>query len=336
VEEKHILLAHGSGGQLTRELIEKVIVEPFRNPILSLLQDSAIFSREGLKFAFTTDSFVVKPIFFPGGDIGRLAICGTVNDLAMSGAVPLYLSSSLILEEGFPLGDLEKILDSMRQAAEEAEITVITGDTKVVEKESADGIFINTAGIGLIKNDVEISPFQIRVGDKIIVSGYIGDHGMAVLSEREGLSFRTGLKSDCAPLNKLVAKMLQVSKKIHCLRDPTRGGLAAVLNELSRQSGPGMIIEEEKVPLREEVKAASEILGIDPFQVANEGILVAIVDSQEAEKIVAAIRETPWGKAAEIIGEVIPYPEGMVLLKTGVGGTRILDMPAGEILPRIC
>lgn len=336
MEEKQILLAHGSGGQLTRDLIERIILEPFRNPILSLLQDSAVLSLNGVKLAFTTDSYVVKPIFFPGGDIGRLAVCGTVNDLAMSGAVPLYLSCSLILTEGFLLKDLRKILDSMRQAAQEAEVIVVTGDTKVVEKNSADGLFINTAGIGLIKEGVKISSSQIRVGDKIIISGFIGDHGLAVLSEREGLSFRTSVKSDCAPLNKMVAKMLEVSKNIHCLRDPTRGGLAVVLNELAQQSGLGMLIEEERVPLREEVKAASEILGIDPFYVANEGVLVAFIESLEAEKIVTAMRDTSWGKEAEIVGEVAAYPEKMVLLKTGVGGRRILDMPAGEILPRIC
>jgi hydrogenase expression/formation protein HypE len=330
-----ILLAHGSGGKLAHELVEKSFLQAFANPLLAKLDDSAIFDFSG-RLAFTTDSYVVNPIFFPGGDIGKLAVYGTVNDLAMAGAVPLYLSLSFIIEEGLAQEDLIRIVNSVQKAAEEAKVQIVTGDTKVVHRGSADKLFINTAGLGVVPQGVDISGENAKPGDKVILSGAIGDHGIAVLSQREGLSFSTELESDCAPLNKLVAEMLRASPQIHCLRDPTRGGLATILNELAKQSKVGIKIEEERIPVREEVSAACEMLGFDPLYVANEGKLVAIVAPEDAEAILAAMRHNAYGKDAALIGEVRQEHPGRVVMKTKIGSSRIIDMLVGDLLPRIC
>jgi hydrogenase expression/formation protein HypE len=330
-----ILLAHGSGGKLSHELVEKKFLPFLANPALNKLDDSAIFEASG-RLAFTTDGYVVNPIFFPGGDIGKLAVCGTVNDLAMNGARPLYLSLSAIIEEGFLLSELEQIVQSIKKAAEEAEVSIIAGDTKVVNRGQADKLFITTSGVGIISPGVDISGANARAGDKVLLSGTIGDHGIAIMSQREGLRFSMTLKSDCAPLNKLVSQMLEVSSKIHCMRDPTRGGLATTLNELARQSKVGIVIEEAKIPVKEEVKAACELLGLDPIHVANEGKLVAVVDPADADKILAQMRKNSYGGAAAIIGEVTNEHSGRVVMKTKLGPSRIVDMLSGELLPRIC
>jgi hydrogenase expression/formation protein HypE len=330
-----ILLAHGSGGKLAHELVERSLVKALANPLLDRLDDSAVFDFRG-RLAFTTDSYVVSPIFFPGGDIGKLAVCGTVNDLAMSGAEPLYLSLSFIIEEGLLQSELKKIVDSVRKSAKEAGVDIITGDTKVVHRGSADRLFINTSGVGVIAKGVDISGSNARPGDKVILSGTIGDHGIAVISRREELSFTTKIESDCAPLGGLVADMLKASPRIHCLRDPTRGGLATSLNELAKQSKVSIRIEEEKIPLRGEVLAACEMLGFDPLYVANEGKLVAIVPPNDAEKILRAMRKNRYGKEAAIIGEVGAEKAGRVVMKTALGASRIVDMLTGDLLPRIC
>jgi len=332
--EKKILLAHGSGGKLTYQLI-KSFVKKFGNLPLARLDDSAVLRLNG-KLAFTTDSYVVHPIYFPGGDIGKLAVNGTVNDLAMVGARPLYLSASAIIEEGFPLVELEGIVDSMNRAARLAGVEIVAGDTKVVEKGGADKIFINTSGIGLIDSGVDISSENSKIGDRIILSGTIGDHGIAILSARERFDFRTRVKSDCQPLNGIVSEILKVSKKVHTLRDPTRGGLATALNEIAEQSGVGIEIEEEKIPVKEEVKAVCEMLGFDPLYIANEGKLVAFVPERECEKILNVMRKNRYGRDAQIIGSVVARHKGRVVLKTSVGGERIVDMLTGEQLPRIC
>ncbi len=333
--EDRILLAHGSGGTLAHQLIEKSFVKAFDNPLLSRLDDSAVVDFSG-RLAFTTDSYVVTPIFFPGGDIGKLAVCGTVNDLSMSGARPLYLSLSFIIEEGLVLDELNSIVDSVKKAADEAEVEIVTGDTKVVHRGSADRLFINTAGVGIIPEGVDISGSRARPGDKVILSGNIGDHGIAVLSKREGLAFSTSLESDCAPLGGLVAQMLAAGPDIHCLRDPTRGGLATTLNELAKQSKVGIRIEEEKIPVREDVAAACEMLGLDPLYVANEGKLVAIVPAEDADRVLKAMLENSYGGDASVIGEVNEKNPGRVVMKTRLGTSRIVDMLAGDILPRIC
>jgi len=330
-----ILLAHGSGGRLAHQLVERSFVKALVNPILAKLDDSAVFEIGG-RLAFTTDSYTVSPIFFPGGDIGKLAVCGTVNDLAMSGAKPLYLSLAFIIEEGLSQKELGQIVVSIQKATQEAGVKIITGDTKVVNRGSADRLFINTAGIGIIPEGVDISGSNARPGDKVILSGAIGEHGIAVLSRREGLSFSTNLKSDCAPLAKLVMEMLAASPSIHCLRDPTRGGLATALNELATQSRVGIRIEEEKVPTREEVLAACEMLGLDPLYIANEGKLIAIVPAEDAESVLTAMSRNHYGKEAAIIGEVTAKHPGRVVMKTSLGTTRIVDMLVGDPLPRIC
>ena len=330
-----ILLTHGSGGSLARELVEKSFLKVLNNPLLARLDDSAVFDFSGT-LAFTTDSHVVSPIFFPGGDIGRLAVCGTVNDLAMSGARPLYLSLALIIEEGLIMSDLDRVVASIQRAAEEAGVKIITGDTKVVSRGSADGLFINTAGIGVVPEGVNISGSNARPGDKVILSGSIGDHSIAVLSKREGLSFATDLESDCAPLGGLVAEMIAASSDISCLRDPTRGGLAATLNEIAGQSGVGIRIEEEKIPVREEVLGACEMLGLDPLYLANEGKLVAVVPERDAAVVLKAMRANCYGKEAAVVGEVLSENPGRVVMKTGLGTSRIIDMLVGDPLPRIC
>jgi len=330
-----VLLAHGSGGKLSHDLIEKNFVPAFGNPVLNKLDDSAVFELGG-RLAFTTDSFVVSPIFFPGGDIGKLAVNGTVNDLAMNGAVPLYLSLSFIIEEGFLIAELEKVVNSIHQAADEAGVKIVAGDTKVVNQGSADKLFINTSGIGIVSPGVDISGANAIPGDKVIVSGSLGDHGIAVLSQREGLKFQVPIESDCAPLNKLVAEILETSAGIHCLRDPTRGGLATTLNEFAEQSQVGIRIEEESIPINKAVLAACELLGFDPLYVANEGRLVAVVTPSDADKVLAKMRQNQYGTEATIIGEVVNEHPGKVVMKTRLGSSRIVDMPVGELLPRIC
>ena len=330
-----ILLAHGSGGKLSHELVEKRILPFLANPALNKLDDSAVFEASG-RLAFTTDSYVVNPIFFPGGDIGRLAVCGTVNDLAMSGARPLYLSLSAIIEEGFLLSELEQIMQSISKAAEEAEVSIIAGDTKVVNRGHADKLFITTSGVGSIAPGVDISGANAKAGDKVLLSGTIGDHGIAVMSQREGLRFSMALESDCAPLNQLVSQMLEVSSRIRCLRDPTRGGLATTLNELARQSKVGIVVEEVEIPVKAEVKAVCELLGLDPIYAANEGKLVAVVAPGDAEKILAQMRKNNYGREATIIGEVTGEHPGKVIMRTKLGPSRIVDMLSGELLPRIC
>jgi hydrogenase expression/formation protein HypE len=334
--EDRILLAHGSGGELSRQLVASFFVKNFQNPLLQPLDDSAVISAGGGRWAFTTDSYVVTPIFFPGGDIGKLAVCGTVNDLSMSGAQPLYLSAGFIIEEGFLFSDLRRIVESMQRTAAEAGVTIITGDTKVVNRGAADGVFINTAGIGRVPPGIHISGHNARPGDKVLISGTLGDHGVAILCAREGLEFSTALVSDCAPLNSLVKKLLTASPHIHCLRDPTRGGLSSTLNELARQSGVGIWVEENRIPVKEEVRGACELLGFEPWNLANEGKLVAIVAAEAAEAILKEMREHPLGLDSAIIGEVKEDPPGKVILRTPIGSTRILDMMVGEPLPRIC
>ena len=322
---ERILLGHGSGGKLMYQLIREHFVPNFE---LAALNDSAVL--DGLnkgRVALTTDSYVVSPIFFPGGNIGELAVYGTVNDLSMVGARPLYLTSGLILEEGFPLEDLKKILASMSDAAEKAGVKIVCGDTKVVNKGKGDGIFINTSGVGIIRKGVDISPLMVRPSDKVILSGPIGNHGISIIGERNGLTFNPPVLSDTAPLNGLVQDMLKRTKKIHAMRDPTRGGLATTLKEIA---------VDKSVPVPPGVKGACELLGLDPLYVANEGILIAIVSPDVAETLVKTMRKHPLGKEACIIGEVRESPSGMVLLRTSIGGTRIVDMLSGDQLPRIC
>lgn len=333
--DDRILLAHGSGGKLSHELVEKKLLPFLANPALNKLDDSAIFEASG-RLAFTTDGYVVNPIFFPGGDIGKLAVCGTVNDLSMNGAKPLYLSLSAIIEEGLLLSELEQIMQSIKKAAEEAGVSIIAGDTKVVNRGQADKLFITTSGVGVIPTGVDISGANARAGDKVLLSGTIGDHGIAVMSQREGLRFSMTLESDCAPLNKLVSQMLEVSSRIHCLRDPTRGGLATTLNELAQQSKVGILVDEAKIPVKEDVKAACELLGLDPLYVANEGKLVAIADPADTDKILTQMKKNDYGRDAAIIGEVTDEYRGKVVMKTKLGPSRIVDMISGELLPRIC
>jgi len=343
IRETHITLAHGSGGRAMHDLVEGVFLEYFQNPLLDKLEDQAVFDVNGAKrMAFTTDSYVVDPIFFPGGDIGALSVHGTVNDLAMSGARPLYLSAGFILEEGFPIDDLRRIAASMQKAAAEAGVQIVTGDTKVVQKGSADRVFINTSGVGVIEREVNISASNAQIGDKVIVSGTIGDHGTTVMIARGELDLETEIASDTASLNYLVADMIDEAEKlgaldaIHSLRDPTRGGVATTLNEIAMDSNVYIEIREDLIPVREEVKGACEILGLDPLYVANEGKLVAIVSGEYASSILARMKENEHGRGACIIGEVKAEPQGIVSLTTGFGGTRIVDMLAGEQLPRIC
>jgi hydrogenase expression/formation protein HypE len=331
-----IVLGHGSGGKLTAELIETVFLPAFRNDVLARMEDQAVLEIGNARVAFTTDSFVVTPIFFPGGDIGKLAVHGTVNDLAMSGARPLYLAATFILEEGLPMDELARVVESMRAAAVESGVLLVAGDTKVVDRGKADKLFITTTGIGVIDDGVRISASAARPGDAIILSGTIGDHGMAVLSQRENLSFEGNIESDTAPLHGLVAAMLEASREIHCLRDPTRGGVATTLNELAAQSNVGMLIDEASIAVTDAVRGACELLGLDPLYVANEGKLVAIVAAEAAEDLVRSMHAHPYGRAARVIGTVVSEHPKMVLMKTGIGGTRVVDVMFGEQLPRIC
>jgi len=336
MKEDRILLSHGSGGKLSFNLIKKLFLSNFNNPYLERLDDGAVLNIEGLKLAYTTDSYTVDPLFFKGGNIGELAVYGTVNDLAMCGATPLYLSCSFIIEEGFSLSLLEKIVLSMREASVIARVDIVTGDTKVVNKGAADKIFINTSGVGIVKEEVNISGSNAKVGDVVIINGPIGSHGIAVLSEREGLKFETDIKSDTAPLSSLVADILEVSKDIHVLRDPTRGGLSTTLNEIALSSKVDVEINEGAIPIQEEVRAACEILGYDPLYLANEGKVVAFVPSEVATEVFKKMRKNKYGKESKIIGRVVRKSEGKVYLNTTIGGKRIVDMLTGEQLPRIC
>jgi hydrogenase expression/formation protein HypE len=331
-----ISLAHGSGGEASKRLISEIVNRYFDNDVIRSLDDSGVLEVEGGRIALTTDSYVVDPIFFPGGDIGSLAVSGTVNDLAMVGASPLAITLSLILEEGFPVADLHRILGSVSKASAEAGVLVAGGDTKVVERGSADGIFINTSGVGLVPAGINISSANARAGDAVILSGPVGDHGIAVLSRREGIGFETDLESDAAPLNGLVTAMLGVTKSIHSLRDPTRGGLATSLNEIAGKSGVGVVVEEEAVPVKPEVVQACELLGFDPLYVANEGKLVAFVPQEHAARVLEAMHCHPYGRQAAVIGRTTEEHPGMVVLNTAVGGQRILSPLSGELLPRIC
>ena len=331
-----VLLGHGSGGRLTAELIRELFLPAFENPILARLDDQAILQFNGLRLAFTTDSFVVKPLFFPGGDIGRLSVHGTVNDLAMGGAQPLFLSAAFIIEEGFSMQTLRRVVESLRAAAREAGVEVVTGDTKVVEKGSGDGLFINTSGIGVVPQGLQLSADRARPGDRVLLSGSLGDHGMAILAQREGLEFESPIQSDSAPLHTLVQAMLQTGRAIRCLRDPTRGGLSSTVNEIAAQSHVGITLEERSIPIREEVLGACELLGLDPLYVANEGKLVAIVAPEGAEEILAAMQTRPLGRDAQIIGAVIEAQPGMVTMRTVLDTTRIVDVLSGDQLPRIC
>jgi len=332
-----VLLAHGGGGRLTQMLIERMFLPTSRNPALETLHDGAAVEVEGLRLTFTTDSFGVGPIFFPGGDIGELAVNGTVNDLAMCGARPLYLSLALILEEGFPMEDLWRVVRSVQDAARKAGVEVVTGDTKVVDRGKGDGVFINTSGVGIIPEGIEIAPRRVRPGDVVLISGAIAVHGMAILSVREGLEFETTLESDTASLNGLVEALLQAAgPQVHVLRDPTRGGVASALNEISASARVGVVLEEIRIPVWDEVKGACEILGLDPLYVANEGKCLAIVAPEVAETVLEAMRAHPLGKEAAIIGQVVEEHPGTVILRSQVGGKRVVDMLSGEQLPRIC
>jgi hydrogenase expression/formation protein HypE len=335
-DHPNIILGHGGGGKLSAELVEHLFLPAFQNEALGRLGDSSLLNVNGARLAMSTDSFVVRPLFFPGGNIGELAVNGTINDISMSGATPLYLSAGFILEEGLLLDTLGRIVDSMAAAAQAAGVALVAGDTKVVDKGHGDGVYINTSGIGLVPDGVEIGPHQARPGDVVILSGTIGDHGMAIMSVREGLQFETTIESDTAPLNGLVAAMLAASPHIHVLRDPTRGGVASSLNEIAQASQAGIQIDETKIPVNGAVRSACELLGMDPIFVANEGKLIAIVPPDSAEAILAAMRRHPLGKQAAIVGRVVEQHPGMLVARTGIGGTRVIPMQIGEQLPRIC
>ena len=329
-------LAHGGGGQLSAELVEHLFIPAFHNATLAGLADSAILDRPSGRIAFTTDSYVVRPLFFPGGCIGDLAVNGTVNDLAMCGAEPRHLSAAFILEEGLLLADLAGIVRRMAEAARNAGVQIVAGDTKVVERSRGDGCHITTSGIGFVADGVTLGPNRARPGDVILVSGTLGDHGMAVMSVREGLQFEAVIRSDTAPLHRLVRAMLDASADIRCLRDPTRGGLAATLNEIARQSRVGIIVDDSSIPVRTEVRSACEMLGFDPLMVANEGKLVAVVPLDRANDVLKRMRREPEGQDAAVIGRVTAEHPKRVVVRTGIGGSRILAMPLGEQLPRIC
>jgi hydrogenase expression/formation protein HypE len=332
----HVQLGHGSGGQLSADLVRDVFLAAFRNPALARMDDQAIVIVNGTRLAFTTDSFVVKPLFFPGGDIGSLAVHGTVNDLAMGGAQPLFLSAAFIIEEGFSMPELRRVVESLRRAAAGAGVQVVTGDTKVVEKGSGDGLFINTSGLGVVANGLNLSGDQARPGDRVLLSGPIGDHGIAILAQREGFEFESTIESDSAPLHTLVAAMLAASREIRCLRDPTRGGVSSTLNEFAAQAGVGIEVDERAIPVHDAVKGACELLGLDPLYVANEGKLVAIVAPAAADRVLAAMRRHPLGEEAQIIGSVTADHPRLVTMRTLVGPARIVHMLAGDQLPRIC
>ncbi|HEY6494602.1 MAG TPA: hydrogenase expression/formation protein HypE [Trebonia sp.] len=336
VREDRITMSHGAGGKATQSLVEAIFLEAFRNPLLEPLEDGASLSIGGTRLALTTDSYVVSPLFFPGGDIGDLAVNGTVNDLSMTGATPLYLTAGFILEEGFPVDDLTRIVTSMAKAAASARVQIVTGDTKVVERGKADGCYINTAGVGLIEPDVNLGVANARPGDVIMVSGPIGDHGVTIMLARGELDLEADLTSDTAPLNGLVADLLESTTGIRALRDATRGGVATILNEIAKAADVGVLVSEDAIPVRDQVRGAAELLGIDPMYVACEGRMVVVVDESGAEPALAALRAHPLGAEAAVIGRVTADPAGIVQLRTSFGGTRIVDLLVGDPLPRIC
>ena len=336
MKNEKILLNHGSGGKLMNQLIRDVILKNLANPVLDQMQDSAVLKIGNSKIAFTTDSYIVNPIFFPGGNIGALAVNGTVNDLSMMGAKPLYISLAIIVEEGFPMVSLDKIILSIKKEAKKSSVSVVCGDFKVGETKSLDKIFINTSGIGIIQDKVKISTENVKFGDVIILSGEIAEHGVTVLNERNEFKFKGSLKTDSQPLNFLVEQMLKASSNIHAMRDPTRGGLASALNEIAAASGSGIEIDEQAVPVKKEVMSACDILGLDPLYVANEGKLVAVVAKKDAQKVLKAMKKTVYGKKAAIIGNITASKKPQVILKTKIGGKRMLDTLSGEQLPRIC
>jgi hydrogenase expression/formation protein HypE len=329
-------MSHGGGGRAMAQLIDQLFADAFANDILAQGNDQAAFDLPQGRVVMSTDSFVISPLFFPGGNIGNLAVHGTVNDVALSGGTPLYLTAGFILEEGYPLKDLKIIVDSMAEAAREAGVLIVTGDTKVVERGHGDGVYINTTGIGVVDEAINISGNRAQAGDKILINGFVGDHGVAIMSLREGLGFESTIQSDCASLNGLITDMVAAVPDIHVMRDPTRGGLAATLNELAHQSGVGMMLNENQIPIRDEVRGACEILGLDPLYVANEGKLLAICSAKDADNLLAAMRAHPLGEQSAIIGEVIEDKNSFVQMKTGFGGSRVVDWIAGEQLPRIC
>ncbi len=335
-EYDKILLAHGGGGSLSHQLISKMFLPQFDNELLNAQYDSAIFTVGKNTFAFTTDSYVVQPIFFPGGNIGDLAVNGTINDLAVSGAKPLYISAAFIIEEGLPIEDLWKIVLSMKEAAKKAGVLIVTGDTKVVEHGKGDKIFINTSGIGIVEEGIDISPKNCKDGDVIILNGSIADHGVAIMSAREGLTFETEIISDTAPLNDLIRSVLSVSKNIHVMRDPTRGGVASTLKEIALSAQVGIEIDEKEIPIKEEVKGACEILGLDPLYIANEGKVIIFAAKEDEEKILSVMRAHQFGKESRVIGKVVKEHPGTVVMKTLIGSTRVVEMITGEQLPRIC
>jgi hydrogenase expression/formation protein HypE len=332
----HVLLAHGGGGKLMHQLIGRMFLTAFHNPLLETRHDSAVVELTGKKIAFTTDSYVVRPIFFPGGDIGSLAVHGTVNDLAMSGARPVYLSAGFILEEGLPMDTLWRVVCSMRDAAQRCGVQIITGDTKVVDKGKGDGLFINTAGIGIIEHSFVIAPGSVRPGDAVLVSGDLGRHGMAIMAVREGLQFESAIESDSAPVHEIVLELLKAGIEIHCLRDLTRGGLAGALNEIAEAAGVRIEIAEKSVPVREDVHAACEMLGLDPLHVACEGRFAAFIAAKDAERALQIMNRHAVGTGSAVIGSVAASAAPLVTLKSAIGANRILDMPSGEQLPRIC
>ncbi len=332
----HVLLAHGGGGTLMHQLIERMFVPAFRNPFLEARHDGAVLAPDGVRLAFTTDAYVVRPLCFPGGDIGSLAVNGTVNDLAMCGARPLYLSAAFILEEGLAMETLWRIVQSMRRAADAAGVQLVTGDTKVVDRGKGDGIFIATAGIGAISHHLTIAPASVRPGDAILLSGDIGRHGIAIMAVREGLEFEARIESDCAPLADLVGSLLRAGLEVHCLRDLTRGGLASALNEIAGAAHLGVSIDEGSIPVREDVRGACEILGFDPLYVANEGRFVCILPTGDAERALRIMRADPLGAGACLIGRVTEDASGLVTMRSRIGVSRVLDMLSGEQLPRIC
>ncbi|WZL72497.1 hydrogenase expression/formation protein HypE [Clostridiaceae bacterium 35-E11] len=331
-----ITLSHGSGGKMTHNLIEDLFYKYFHNDILLQKNDASILPKVKGKIAVTTDSFVINPIFFNGGDIGKLSVCGTVNDLAMSGAKPLYITVGFIIEEGLKIKDLERIVKSIADTANEANVKIVAGDTKVVEKGSADNIYINTTGIGVIEKNIILGGENAKPGDKIIISGTLGDHGICIMSKRKNLEFDVSVKSDCGLLNGLIEKILDASSNVRVLRDPTRGGLATTLNEIAQQSQSSMLLYEETIPVKDEVRSMCEILGFDPLYIANEGKVVVIVAEEDAKQVLEVMKKHPMGQGAQIIGEVIKNEKNAVFLRTDIGGTRLLNMAVGELLPRIC
>ncbi|MCS7192828.1 MAG: hydrogenase expression/formation protein HypE [Armatimonadetes bacterium] len=336
LQEKAITMAHGAGGKATHDLIKSVFLEAFRNPMLEMLEDQATFEIKGTKFAFTTDAFTVYPHFFSGGDIGCLSVHGTINDLATAGARPLFLSAAFVLEEGFPIQDLKRIVTSMAIAARKCNVQIVTGDTKTVQRGKGDGVYIVTTGIGVVEHSLSLLTTNVRPGDKVILSGTIGEHGIAVMIARGNLELESEIESDTAPLWDMVDSVLKVCSKVRCMRDPTRGGVATVLNEIAQSSQVCIRVYDEAIPVRPEVRGACEILGIDPLYVANEGKMVFFVPPEDAELVLTTLRQNPLGKNAAVIGEVEEEPKGIVLLETGVGGSRVLDMLTGDPLPRIC